>query len=158
MKKSGFTIIEVSLVLAIAGLIFLMAFIAFPSLQRTQRDAKRREDVLLLLERVKEYQRNNRGALPSSEEVWNSLFNDSFKDPSGEKYDKIVSDCGGQVGGGCSGQEGTIQEIRNGERQNTMLILRQATCDGSMVEATSNPRKIAVLYKLEGGGEFCANT
>ena len=34
----GFTIIEVVLVLAIAGLIFLMVFIALPVLQRSQRD------------------------------------------------------------------------------------------------------------------------
>ena len=40
--KGGFTIIEVVLVLAIAGLIFLMVFIALPALQRSQRDTERR--------------------------------------------------------------------------------------------------------------------
>ena len=43
--KQGFTIIEVVLVLAIAGLIFLMVFVAFPALQRNQRDAQRRQDI-----------------------------------------------------------------------------------------------------------------
>ena len=33
-KNKGFTIIEVVLVLAIAGLIFAMVFIALPSMQR----------------------------------------------------------------------------------------------------------------------------
>ena len=33
-SKKGFTIIEVVLVLAIAGLIFLMVFVALPALQR----------------------------------------------------------------------------------------------------------------------------
>ncbi len=42
--KQGFTIIEVVLVLAIAGLIFLMVFVAFPALQRNQRDTQRRQD------------------------------------------------------------------------------------------------------------------
>lgn len=47
MKKlnqdhSGFTIIEVVLVLAIAGLIFMMVFIALPALQRNQRDTKKK--------------------------------------------------------------------------------------------------------------------
>ena len=37
-NKKGFTIIEVVLVLAIAGLIFLMVFIALPALQRSQRN------------------------------------------------------------------------------------------------------------------------
>ena len=44
-KEKGFTIIEVVLVLAIAGLIFLMVFIARPALQRGQRDTQRRDDV-----------------------------------------------------------------------------------------------------------------
>ena len=39
-KQQGFTIIEVVLVLAIAGLIFLMVFIALPTLQRNQRDTR----------------------------------------------------------------------------------------------------------------------
>lgn len=43
--RTGFTIIEVVLVLAIAGLIFLMIFIALPSLQRSQRDQTRKNDV-----------------------------------------------------------------------------------------------------------------
>ena len=63
--KAGFTIIEVVLVLAIAGLIFLMVFIAFPALSRTQRDSKRRDDISILLKKVKDYQTNNRGALPT---------------------------------------------------------------------------------------------
>lgn len=43
-SKKGFTIIEVVLVLAIAGLIFLMVFIALPALQRSQRDQARKND------------------------------------------------------------------------------------------------------------------
>ena len=44
-SKQGFTIIEVVLVLAIAGLIFLMVFVALPALQRSQRDTARRNDM-----------------------------------------------------------------------------------------------------------------
>ena len=44
-SKKGFTIIEVVLVLAIAGLIFLMVFVALPALQRSQRDTQRRNDM-----------------------------------------------------------------------------------------------------------------
>ena len=43
-NKKGFTIIEVVLVLAIAGLIFAMVFIALPALQRSQRDHSREND------------------------------------------------------------------------------------------------------------------
>ena len=63
-KKYGFTIIEVVLVLAIAGLIFLMVFVALPSLQRSQRDAQRRQDVAKVAAAITQYQSNNGGNIP----------------------------------------------------------------------------------------------
>jgi prepilin-type N-terminal cleavage/methylation domain-containing protein len=40
-KADGFTIIEVMIVLAIAGLIMLVVFLAVPSLQRNSRNEPR---------------------------------------------------------------------------------------------------------------------
>jgi len=65
-KEKGFTIIEVVLVLAIAGLIFLMVFIALPSLQRSQRDSQRKSDVSRILTQLTNYTTNNRGSIPAS--------------------------------------------------------------------------------------------
>ena len=64
MKKnnSGFTIIEVVLVLAIAGLIFLAVFIALPALQRGQRDTQRRSDAGTFMSQLQSYATNNRQA------------------------------------------------------------------------------------------------
>lgn len=63
--RNGFTLVEASLVLGVAGLIFLMAFITLPALWGTERDAKRRDDVLLFAQKLKDFQtNNNRGALP----------------------------------------------------------------------------------------------
>lgn len=62
----GFTIIEVVLVLAIAGLIFLMVFIALPALQRAQRDSQRRTDLGRVTQAILNYQGNNNGRLPSN--------------------------------------------------------------------------------------------
>ena len=47
--KKGFTIIEIVLVLAVAGLIFLMVFLALPALQRSQRDTERKQDVAMVV-------------------------------------------------------------------------------------------------------------
>ena len=47
--NKGFTIIEVVLVLAIAGLIFLAVFLALPALQRNQRDTQRKNDMSRLI-------------------------------------------------------------------------------------------------------------
>ena len=57
--KQGFTIIEVVLVLAIAGLIFLMVFVALPALQRSQRDTARRNDMSRVDTSLVQYQTNN---------------------------------------------------------------------------------------------------
>lgn len=69
----GFTIIEVVLVLAIAGLIFLMVFIALPALQRSQRDTQRRNDMSALASQITQYQSNNNGKLPATTEGSNSV-------------------------------------------------------------------------------------
>jgi prepilin-type N-terminal cleavage/methylation domain-containing protein len=44
LNKKGFTLIEVVLVLAIGGLIFLLAFIAFGQASKNRRDTQRRSD------------------------------------------------------------------------------------------------------------------
>lgn len=65
-KKDGFTIIEVVLVLAIAGLIFLMVFIALPALQSGQRDNARKNDASIVASAVNSYTSGNRGNFPNS--------------------------------------------------------------------------------------------
>ena len=57
--KQGFTIIEVVLVLAIAGLIFLMVFVALPALQRSQRDTARRNDMSRVDTSLTQWQTNH---------------------------------------------------------------------------------------------------
>ena len=62
-NKKGFTIIEVVLVLAVAGLIFLMVFLALPALQRAQRDAQRKQDLAIVRAAINTYKSNNGGSL-----------------------------------------------------------------------------------------------
>ncbi len=69
LKGKGFTIIEVVLVLAIAGLIFLMVFIALPALQVSQRDTARKTDISTIASAVTSYTSNNRGAFPTTSQL-----------------------------------------------------------------------------------------
>ena len=93
-KTEGFTLIEVVLVLAIAGLIFLIVFLALPALQRSQRDTQRKNDLSRLMSQVTNYQSNNQGALPNAQAGWNTFVsnymtnsNQTFSDPqSGSTY------------------------------------------------------------------------
>lgn len=157
-KKKGFTIIETSLVLAIAGLILLMVFIALPQLQRQQRDSRRKDDIITFMEAIKKYQTNNRGLLPADNNAWQNDFyekylGDNFADPDGTEYVLQVAECT---------TNGDVVDCSNSPILNsmdhTLYILEQATCDGGKAIRTSNPRNVAVVYRLEGSGMYCANT
>ncbi|HSX34015.1 MAG TPA: type II secretion system protein [Candidatus Saccharimonadales bacterium] len=63
-KEQGFTIIEVLIVLAIAGLILLVVFLAVPALQRNSRNTQRKDDVARVGSAVQEFINNNAGTLP----------------------------------------------------------------------------------------------
>ncbi len=66
-RKQGFTLIEVALVLAIAGIIFAATFIALPGLWASERDSARRENLMTFVTNLKNFQtNNNRGDLPGS--------------------------------------------------------------------------------------------
>ncbi len=179
--KKGFTVIEVSLVLAIGGLIFLMVFIALPALQRSQRDTRRRDDVMILLEKIKNYEKNNRGALPGSSEVslntvnvnWSNALNttgnettwrgfyrdylkDTFVDPSGGNYNLTIVKCGAAAtDSDCTNSIAANLENQSFPNGNKMIIVLQATCKGSKTVQSSNPRNLAVMYRLEGAGVYC---
>jgi prepilin-type N-terminal cleavage/methylation domain-containing protein len=64
-KTEGFTIIEVLIVLAIAGLIMLIVFLAVPALQRNARNTQRNHDASLVLAAVNECLNNHNGIVAS---------------------------------------------------------------------------------------------
>ena len=158
-QKPAFTIIEVVLVLAIAGLIFLMVFIALPALQRNQRDTQRKNDMSRLKTAIDSYKANNRGKVPKSSIIGydNMPFSTTelgvnylkagegeFKDPNGEEYlaralntravgFKVYSDF-----------------------SNSVFITFSKKCgsDGALVEADGT-NNYAIQYVLEGGGTYC---
>ena len=158
-SKEGFTIIEVVLVLAIAGLIFLMVFIALPALQRSQRDTQRRDDMARVATAVSQYQANNNGNIPKKETEKTGSGQDfidrylggssEFKDPDGAEYKiKIVAFSEGVK---------PINDFSNSDTGHQILFLHNAHCDGEDAASSNNPRQYAILYKLEGSGVYCAD-
>jgi prepilin-type N-terminal cleavage/methylation domain-containing protein len=65
-KSEGFTIIEVLIVLAIAGLILLIVFLAVPALQRNSRNTSIKNDAQNVLGGVSEYFGANSGSVPTA--------------------------------------------------------------------------------------------
>ena len=115
-SNKGFTIIEVVLVLAIAGLIFLMVFVALPNLQRSQRDTQRRDDYSQFAANITSYMTNNSGKLPteSTKLPTNKYINSTGLDPNGNPYAifiKEASDGIDEIGDGVSGYSTTSYQI-----------------------------------------------
>lgn len=183
-SKSGFTIIEVVLVLAIAGLIFLMVFLALPALQRSQRDTQRRDDLSGFSTQITNYQSNNRGKVPTDDAKWKKFFTDymkqaddsgkaaygenggEFVDPDGSAY--LFSLCTGSNFSSlsCNGlkydtasKAYTISADNFIDNEHTIRIVPGGKCDGeSIVEATGgSSRQLAFVYKMEGGGVYCGS-
>jgi prepilin-type N-terminal cleavage/methylation domain-containing protein len=65
-RNRGFTIIEVMIVLAIAGLIMLIVFLAVPGLQRSSRNTQRKNDVSSIAGAIANYLTNNGGVVPGA--------------------------------------------------------------------------------------------
>lgn len=172
--RSGFTIIEVVLVLAIAGLIFLMVFIALPQLQRAQRDTQRKQDISKLQSAITSYQGNNNGRLPTGSCAVPASDNPAltevptdgagssacrlirdymhgasdtvniFVDPGGTPYKIDISKF-----------DGTTQPSFSTGMDYTMHVLTGASCNGEEVIKSNNPRDYAIVYRLEGSGVYC---
>ncbi len=64
--SSGFTIVEVLIVLAIAGLIFSLILLAVPALTRSSRNSERRTGVASILHSVSFYALNHGGSIVPS--------------------------------------------------------------------------------------------
>jgi prepilin-type N-terminal cleavage/methylation domain-containing protein len=156
-KTQGFTIIEVVLVLAIAGLIFLIVFLALPALQRSQRDTQRKNDLSRFMSQLTQYQSNKQGALPgTTATAWNTNFvnvyltnnGQTFNDPStGGTYALAVTST---VPGA-----GTAPTFAN--NPGSMNVYIGAVCNTANASgvAAGSSRDVAVLVALEQGGFLC---
>ncbi len=142
----GFTIIEVVLVLAIAGLIFLMVFIALPALQRSQRDTQRRDDYAAISSAVTDWTTSHNGALPTAADIAAfANYVDDLVDPlSGANYNITI-----QANGNNS-----VDNYNPAEGQVFIETGAGADCQGT-ANALSN-RQFRIIGYLENGN-YCQN-
>ena len=172
-NKKGFTIIEVVLVLAIAGLIFLMVFIALPALQRSQRNTRRRQDMARILSAFNDYQANNNGKMPEEDELNNfvvryiamagtpetvphgddgACLSDQFCDPDGTSY-WFASNAPETT-------NPNIPDHSNASFNHQIYYASNATCNGDAegkYGKGNGEREIAIMYVLEGGAIYCGD-
>ncbi|MBR2709803.1 type II secretion system protein [Candidatus Saccharibacteria bacterium] len=168
--KKGFTIIEVVLVLAVAGLIFLMVFVALPALQRNQRDTQRRQDYGDLSAAVSGYMASN-GHLPKAGTPLSAdkYINDTGKDPNQNEYTIIV--CEAQSGTSdiadvkCDESAGSSAPVNSptdagSKGGNEVYVVTRANCDGTNGGAAApkyvnSGRSFAIYGYMESTATYC---
>ena len=173
-SKRGFTIIEVVLVLAIAGLIFLMVFIALPALQRSQRNTQRRDDYSMLVTAVNSYMASNNGKLENLFKKGSSTvnpnktldparwINSTGEDPNGNPYEITAYSYDTWKSGQPS--PGVSDASAGGTGGSQVFIITRANCRGvdnngdPMPDTDSAARAFAVYGYLEGGSYFCQDS
>jgi prepilin-type N-terminal cleavage/methylation domain-containing protein len=143
-KQEGFTIIEVLIVLAIAGLIILIVFLAVPALQRNSRNTQRKNDVAAMGGLISEYVSNNNGRLPTTitagatpaTPAANTLY-------LGNTTFSIM---------GNPGNPATLPATVPQPAADTMVIYTNANCNGNAAVPGNSTRAVVILYTVEGSG------
>jgi len=131
-KQEGFTIVEVMIVLAIAGLIILVVFLAVPALQRNSRNTQRNNDASLIGSAVNECLNNRNGQSTSCDETTEIS---QYLDTS--KLRQLTT-----VATGTSFPTSTTAA--------NIAYGRKCNADGSAATTTgANSRSVALLYNTE---------
>lgn len=131
-KQSGFTLIEVVLVLAIGALIILMALLAFGGAQRGRRDTARTNAAGTLASALEQYAANNNGTYPADQAALDGIATSAMNDP----------------------KTGTKPTLSASAATTTVITYSPgATCgaDGKTFTAGTASGAYAITYKQESG-------
>jgi prepilin-type N-terminal cleavage/methylation domain-containing protein len=137
-RKEGFTIIEVLIVLAIAGLILLIVFLAVPALQRNSRNTAIKNDVQNVVGGVGEFQGANNGSLPTAVSTGTSGDGVVTYSRSGGNQTTI------KIQGTTSVQSSQNAPASSTPEQGTVRLSLGYKCDG-----TRSPRAVSAVFTIE---------
>jgi prepilin-type N-terminal cleavage/methylation domain-containing protein len=150
-NNKGFTIIEVLIVLAIAGLIMLIVFLAVPSLQRQSRNTQVRNDVSTMLGYINEYASNNNGALPAA--VCADTATGNVRFVASGTCNPTTSPLAGKIRSGVTVSSNTaVATPVPTPAPGTMTVYLGHECAGTAPAAATTSRAIAIHYVIETAG------
>ncbi len=151
----GFTIIEVLIVLAIAGLIILIVLLAVPALQRGNRNSSRKKDVTRLAGAVTNFLANKNYTPPSTTADAYTILIDAGKlgqynlaaaspvSMAANNQLSIVAAGSGTPAALSTGLIDAVQIVTSG--------VCSSSQDGSATNVGANSHSIAIQYTLETG-------
>lgn len=133
-KEKGFTLIEIVLVLAIAGLLLVIVFLAVGGAQKSRRDTQRKNDASRLEAALETAASNSNGVYPANGTVPAGV---TLNDPStGNAYVMGANPAAAPAAGGI----------------NWAVNFK---CNGAVGVAGGGNRVVAVVVGLEQGGSAC---
>jgi len=141
LREEGFTIIEVLIVLAIAGLIMLIVFLAVPALQRNSRNTQVKNSASAILAAVSEFENNNNGQIPTTVTVGT----DGTVTISGSA---TTTSSTAKVQGGYTVTTGTAMPTQTG----SFVVNVGYKCLGNAFDTTKTPRAVSIGFLVESGG------
>ncbi len=144
--QKGFTIIEVLIVLAIAGLILLIVFLAVPALQRNSRNTQVKNAAAGILGAVNEFENNNNGQVPTAVAI------------AGDGTVTVSSTAAGTTSSTAKVQGGYIASTGNAmpAATGTFVINLGHKCNGNAFDTASTPRAASIGFLIETGGGTAA--
>ena len=130
-SKQGFTIIEVVIVLAIAGFIFAAVLLTFPQLSKARRNSQIRGDTARAFAELQIYATNNNGHFPNNSASLadfesRHLDDIDFQSPYEDQYNLFY---------------GRSSMIEAGD----MVFENNATCDGERIVSGQGVALLAAL-------------
>lgn len=136
--EKGFTIIEVLIVLAIAGLILLIVFLAVPALQRNSRNTQRKTDVGRIGSAATTVVSNSNGQITAGAFTSAAVQAEVGTNLSYYTVTNVTTALGAQSNPNApTGQADKV------------LVVGNAKCSGA--NAVAQARQVAVLYAIENG-------
>lgn len=184
-NRKGFTIIEVVLVLAIAGLIFLMVFIALPALQRSQRNTRRRSDMARIMSAITDYQAavghvpnsyDDRTGQRNPKELMNlvdkyivgssvATLSSSKRITTSKCEEQFCDPDGSPYEFETRHKFTTYETMTDGStiddyitQEHAIYYYMHAKCGGDRgITPGNGDNEVAIFYKLEGGAVYCAD-
>ncbi|MBP7807234.1 type II secretion system protein [Candidatus Saccharibacteria bacterium] len=161
-NNKGFTIIEVLIVLVIAGLIMLIVFLAVPALQRNSRNTQRKSEAARVISAASEWRTNNSNAWPATcfpilatcsgapNDVRNAIIGNAgtLNTYSGATFN-ILENTTGQAGNLATSSLGSTVVANNA----LLIMLGNAKCDNNDLQPGSG---FVAVFAVETGGASTA--
>jgi prepilin-type N-terminal cleavage/methylation domain-containing protein len=167
-REKGFTIIEVLIVLAIAGLILLIVFLAVPALQRSSRNTQRKNDAAAVGGAIANFISNNGGTIPTLLGNNASTSDLDVCNTGGSATQGGIQACTGNletakmgyyvskdawIANGSAGNVTPASGTGAGQLNPTTIVIEygEACNDSNTGGGAANPRTAAIFYATENG-------